>query len=91
VGATGEATFLGSTCGGCHTVRGTEADGTSGPDLTHFGSRLTIGAGAVDNTRENLADFILDPQRVKPGNKMPPQPISPAELEEIVEYLEGLE
>jgi cytochrome c oxidase subunit 2 len=90
VSGAGSEAFLGSTCSGCHAIRGTGAAGTSGPDLTHFGSRLTIGAGAVPNTPENLADWILDSQDVKPGNKMPPQPVSAEDLQAMVDYLEGL-
>jgi cytochrome c oxidase subunit 2 len=86
----GRDAFLGSTCGGCHTVAGTEAVGTLGPDLSHFGGRRTIGAGALPNTPENLSDWILDAQQIKPGSKMPPQPVSPDELAAIVDYLEGL-
>ncbi|MDP8969575.1 MAG: cytochrome c oxidase subunit II, partial [Actinomycetota bacterium] len=48
-----------SSCAGCHTVRGTRADGDNGPDLTHFASRRTIGAGTVPNNRGHLAGWIL--------------------------------
>ena len=38
-------------CAACHTVRGTSAAGTLGPDLTHVASRLTISRRvAADNT-----------------------------------------
>ncbi len=48
----GHALFLATGCGACHTVRGTPAQGSVGPDLTHFGSRLSLGAGIfpVDHT-----------------------------------------
>ena len=87
----GRVAFLGSTCSGCHAVAGTEAQATIGPDLTHFGSRKTLGAGALPNTTENLSQWILDSQTIKPGNKMPPTPVTPAELALIVDYLPGLE
>jgi cytochrome c oxidase subunit 2 len=82
--------FLGSTCSGCHSVRGVSEEGTLGPDLTHFATRRTIGAGAIPNTRANLAEWILDSQKIKPGNKMPPQPVSGDELEALLDYIEGL-
>ncbi|HEX6332267.1 MAG TPA: cytochrome c oxidase subunit II [Actinomycetota bacterium] len=82
--------FLRSSCVGCHTVRGTDASGTLGPDLTHVASRETLGAGTIENTRENLADWIANPQTVKPGAVMPPTEISAEELDLIVEYLQGL-
>jgi len=87
----GQQVFLSSACVGCHSVQGTEASGQVGPDLTHFGSRISIGAGAVANTPENLTQWISDSQSIKPGNEMPPIPLSPEELRAVVAYLEGLE
>jgi cytochrome c oxidase subunit 2 len=78
------------TCATCHTVRGTSADGKVGPDLTHVASRSTIGALTVPNDRGNLAGWIANSQQLKPGNKMPPQPLSPADLNAVVSYLETL-
>jgi len=67
----GHALFLASGCGACHTVRGTPANGTVGPDLTHLGSRRSIGADTLPLNRENLIRFVAEGQTVKPGNKMP--------------------
>ena len=79
-----------NSCAACHTVRGTAASGTLGPDLSHFGGRRTIGAGALANTRGNLGGWIVNSQTVKPGNKMPPQPLTPEELQALLAYLESL-
>jgi cytochrome c oxidase subunit 2 len=79
-----------NSCAACHTVRGTAASGTLGPDLSHFGGRRTIGAGALANTRGNLGGWIINSQTVKPGNKMPPQPLTPEELQALLAYLESL-
>ena len=49
----GRALFLASGCGACHAVRGTEAAGTIGPDLTHIGSRPSVGIDTLPLTREN--------------------------------------
>jgi cytochrome c oxidase subunit II len=89
--AQGRDVFLSSTCVGCHAVRGTEAESEIGPDLTHLAGRETIGAGKLDNTRENLSEFILDPQGVKPGIAMPPTDLEPEELEALLDYLEQLD
>jgi cytochrome c oxidase subunit II len=78
------------TCATCHTVRGTPAHGTIGPDLTHLAGRSTLGALTVPNDRGNLAGWIANSQQLKPGNKMPPQPLSPADLNGVVAYLETL-
>jgi cytochrome c oxidase subunit 2 len=82
--------FLGGSCIMCHTIRGTLAGGNVGPELTHFAARRTIGAGAAPNTRGHLAAWILDPQRIKPGNLMPPNPLASADLQALLAYLETL-
>ena len=87
--AEGEQVFTTESCAGCHTVRGTSAAGTKGPDLTHFGTRLTIGADTVPNTPDTLGRWISDSQSFKPGNLMPPIPLSGEELRSVVAYLEG--
>jgi cytochrome c oxidase subunit 2 len=74
----------------CHTVRGTIAGGRSAPDLTHFGSRGTIGAAAAPNTRGHLTGWIANPQHLKPGNRMPAAGLSPEDLHAVVAYLESL-
>jgi cytochrome c oxidase subunit 2 len=86
----GEQVFLTSQCVFCHTVRGTQAGGRVGPDLTHFGSRLTIASGTLTNTRGNLGGWIENPDRLKPGTKMPAIALNGAQLEAIITYLESL-
>lgn len=87
--ARGQVVFNRLSCAGCHTIRGTEAEGTLGPDLTDFGGRTSIGANTVPNTSENLAAWLVDAQQFKPGNLMPPVQIEPDDLDAIVEYLEN--
>ena len=88
--AEGQRIFL-ARCAECHTVRGTAAAGTQGPDLTHLASRRTLGAGIHENTRENLAGWTTDAQAMKVGNKMPSIPLDAEELRALLAYLEGLE
>jgi cytochrome c oxidase subunit 2 len=90
VGREGQSVFLTSTCAGCHTIRGTEADATLGPDLTHLASRSTIASGTLENTRDNLSAFITAPQSIKPGAVMPPTRLSPSQLAALLDYLETL-
>ncbi|MEP6509792.1 MAG: cytochrome c oxidase subunit II, partial [Gemmatimonadales bacterium] len=87
--ASGENVFL-SRCSACHTIRGTLAAGKIGPDLTHVMSRATIAAGTIPNTRGFLAGWILNPGQIKPGTQMPAVPLTPAELESLLGYLETL-
>jgi cytochrome c oxidase subunit 2 len=90
--ARGAQLFLGTGCGACHTIRGTAARGTVGPDLTHVGSRLTIGAGLLPDTEEALASFIARPDRLKSGIKMPNfDMLPPAEIAAIAAYLKALQ
>jgi cytochrome c oxidase subunit II len=77
-------------CALCHTVRGTRAAASAGPDLTHLGRRRSLGAGTLVNNRGNLAGWIADPQSAKPGNHMPRIPLTGEELLAITHYLEGL-
>ena len=67
----GKAAFLEHRCNACHTVRGIAGDSGLGPDLTHIGSRLFIGAGTLPTHRGTLAGWIADTQGIKPGARMP--------------------
>ncbi len=86
----GQQIFLGSECVYCHTVRGTNATGTLGPDLTNLASRRDLGAGTLPNTRGHLAGWIIDSQQFKPGNLMPPSPMDGQDLLDMLIYLESL-
>lgn len=88
--ARGKEIYFAAHCDGCHAIGGTEAEGRRGPDLTHVGSRLTLAAGVLPNTPENLAEWIRDPQGVKPGNLMPRTALHPEDLDALVRYLQTL-
>jgi cytochrome c oxidase subunit II len=86
----GQQVFQQNTCVNCHAIQGI-SEARVGPDLSHFGGRTTIGAGVMDNTSGNLRAWLVDPQRIKPGALMPGYPaLSDADLQALVEYLEGL-
>jgi cytochrome c oxidase subunit 2 len=86
----GEDVFLAEACAGCHTIRGTEASGDIGPDLTHVGSRSTLAALTIPNRPDALAEWIRNPQHVKPGTKMPALGLGAEDVRALVAYLEGL-
>jgi cytochrome c oxidase subunit 2 len=87
----GQQVFQQNTCINCHAIQGV-GGARVGPDLSHFGSRTTIGAGVLENTPENLRAWLVDPQRSKPGVLMPGYPSLPEEdLQALVDYLEGLQ
>jgi len=78
-------------CGNCHAVRGTEAAGAAGPDLSHLMARATLAAGQLPNNGPVLAHWIADPQSLKPGNLMPAPSLSETELADIHAYLKTLD
>lgn len=84
------AAFFRLACVNCHTIRGTDARGTFGPDLTHLMSRQTLATGVVPNDHESLLQWVKDPQTIKPGCLMPDFQLSPEELRRVVAYLETL-
>jgi cytochrome c oxidase subunit II len=83
----GRAAFLSQSCVNCHRVRGTPAVGNYAPDLTHLMSRATLASGEIENTRENLAHWVRDPQSIKPGCLMPAFGLGDREGELIERYL----
>jgi len=83
----GQQVLLGSSCVYCHTIAGTNASGTIGPDLSHVASRARIVAAVMDNTPGNLAGWILDPQHVKPGTQMPATRLDGRDLQALLAYL----
>ena len=83
----GRDVFAQRTCIMCHTVAGTPAGSRVGPELTHIATRPSLAAGWLPNTRENLARWITNPQLIKPGVRMPPNPLSPADMNALLDYL----
>ena len=77
-------------CAECHAVRGTAAAGRSGPDLTHIGSRRSLGAGQTPNNVGAIEGWIAQPQAIKPGVNMPAVAISVSDREAAAAYLTSL-
>ncbi len=88
--AAGRHIFETEACMNCHTITGTVAKGTFGPDLTHLMSRATIAAGAAANTPQNLRLWIQDPNTFNPGALMPAMQFSDRQIDEVVAYLSTL-
>jgi cytochrome c oxidase subunit 2 len=90
--ARGRAAFMRGGCGECHTVRGTEARGDLGPDLTHVGSRRSLGAGILGNHVGTMAGWIAGTQALKPGSLMPDtRAYDGQELRALAAWLKSLE
>ena len=86
----GQQLFMSSQCASCHEIRGTPAQGTVGPDLTHLASRSTLAAGEIPNDPAELAAWIRTPQAIKPGDRMPDLGLTQTQVGQIVAYLDGL-
>ena len=88
--AEGEKIFLEAGCVNCHAIRGTEAQGATAPDLTHFGSRTTFAGAIFDNEEKELAAWLRNPPAVKPGALMPDYGLSEDQIQSLVTYLMSL-
>ena len=89
--ARGQRAFLQAGCAACHRIAGL-ADSRLGPDLTHVGGRLTLGAGQLANDASTLRRWIEDVQALKPGARMPSfRHLDDATLVDLSVYLSGLE
>lgn len=88
----GQQAFFANGCNTCHTVRGTIARGTAGPDLTHVGSRTTIAAGTLPSEPAAFRAWIARTRQIKPGVHMPAFAALPDdELAALAAYLAQLE
>ncbi|HYT90938.1 MAG TPA: cytochrome c oxidase subunit II [Gemmataceae bacterium] len=87
----GKEVFLSQSCVNCHRIRGTPAKGTYAPDLTHLMSRQTLGSGTLKNDEATLRQWLLDPQKLRPGCLMPAFRLDDRELRLVVQYLRTLE
>jgi cytochrome c oxidase subunit 2 len=86
----GRQVFMERSCVMCHTIQGTGANASFGPDLTHVASRGILAAGAIPNERQHLAAWITSPQTVKPGANMPATPLSVQDLNALLDFLATL-
>lgn len=87
----GREAFLANRCDACHAVRGVSASSRLGPDLTHVGSRLQLGAGTLPNDAQARRQWIAHVQQLKSGARMPSyERLDAATLEAIAEWLGSL-
>ncbi len=88
----GQELFLGNACIGCHAIEGSAAQGRTAPNLTHFGSRVSLAGNRLENTPENVVRWVTNPQQLKPGAKMPAfgGTLSEEDIKAIADYLHSL-
>jgi cytochrome c oxidase subunit 2 len=82
--------FQRQSCVNCHAVRGTSAQGTYAPDLTHLMSRQTLASGMIPNTPDNLERWVDDPQKIKKGCLMPAFGLDKRDRDLVLRYLKSL-
>ena len=87
----GRDVFLAAGCASCHAIRGVTGETAAGPDLTHIASRRSLGAAAVPNTPDRLAQWVTDPHTIKQGVKMPAAELTPEQRHAVLTYLGGLQ
>ncbi len=87
----GARIFAREGCGACHTVRGTSARGAVGPDLTHVGGRLSLGAGTLDTRLADFENWIAHTGAIKPAVEMPAYDhLAAGDRTDLAHYLKGL-
>jgi cytochrome c oxidase subunit 2 len=87
----GQQIVIQGACALCHTVRGTPALGTVGPDLTHLANRETLAGGMLPNNIANLHAWVTHAQSLKPGAEMPDlNQFTGDQLHDVVAYLRTL-
>lgn len=78
-------------CVSCHAVKGTEAAGIIGPNLTHLASRDRFAGGMFELNEENLKLWLEDPPERKPGSLMPDLGLTDDQIDDLTAYLLSLE
>lgn len=78
-------------CHSCHRIPGIRgANSYVGPPLDGWSARQYI-AGSLENTPNNLIEWIMNPQSIEPGTAMPDMNIKEEEARDIAAYLYTLE
>jgi cytochrome c oxidase subunit II len=78
-------------CSTCHSIEATSPQPSTGPNLEGFASRETFAGAFLDNTDENLSEWLENPAAAKEGAKMPDVGLTQDQIEELITYLRTLE
>lgn len=77
-------------CVTCHAIPGVPgARHHVGPSLAGMGDRSRI-AGVLPNTPDNMRQWLLDPQQIKPGSAMPALGLREQDARDIAAFLQTL-
>jgi cytochrome c oxidase subunit 2 len=80
----------GQACVACHAVKGTDAAGVVGPNLTHIASRDKFAGEMFELNEENLKKWLADPPARKPGSRMPDLGLTNDQIDDLTAYLLSL-
>lgn len=85
----GRELFQENSCATCHAVGSSPV--AVGPNLTSFGDRTTV-AGVLEYDKESIVNWLMDPEKYKPGNQMTNKypELDEEEAEKIADYLMSL-
>jgi cytochrome c oxidase subunit II len=83
----GRMRFKQLTCANCHNITGVNQQEQYAPDLTHLASRKMLAAGRLENTPQNLRDWLRQPEVIKPACLMPNLNLSADDLNSLTAYL----
>ena len=87
----GQQVFLSTACALCHTIDGTLAHGTVGPNLTHLASRRMIASNWLENNTANLEAWVTHARSLKPSVLMPDMTVFTGDqARQLVAYLQSL-
>ncbi len=74
-------------CQSCHIVPGVKGPkGVVGPSLDKIALRPFIG-GKVQNTPQNMTQWLQNPQTFDPGNSMPNLGVTPEDARDLTAFL----
>ena len=86
--AAAKAIVKSKSCGGCHYIPGIPgAMGTIGPSLKGLKDRVMIARGKLENTPENMRDWLKNPKSILPETMMPNLGLEDAQIEVLIEFL----
>ncbi len=88
LGQAGMILYVEKSCSNCHSIY--PEPGKIGPDLTHVNERQTLISGMLTNTPENLSRWLENPQKIKPGARMPNLLLDHGQVKALVQYLEEM-
>lgn len=87
--ARGRALAKSEGCAGCHSIPGVSEGANVGPSLSTIGRRVYI-AGLLPNTPDNMARWLTETQKFRPGDAMPSTSLGVKQAADLAAFLATL-